>query len=199
MLRAYQSSYLAKFLKTVHRVILGFLQKIYLTLLIHLLQYLFNICKDTCNMPAEWKFSIVLPLYKNKGKMNDCNNYKGISLLSPIGKNFEMILARQVEQYFELNELFHPSQHGFRKNYSCETALHEIINKVNDTNDKRLISLLLFIDFRKAFDTVDSKFLLRRLFHYGFDGQSIKLLVDYFTNRVQVVRLYNIIFNPLQI
>ena len=72
-------------------------------------------------MPAEWKFSIVLPLYKNKGKMNDCNNYKGISLLSPIGKNFEMILARQVEQYFELNELFHPSQHGFRKNYSCET------------------------------------------------------------------------------
>ena len=39
----------------------------------------------------------------------------------PIAKIFEMILASQGEQYFELNELFHPSQHGFRKNYSCET------------------------------------------------------------------------------
>ena len=70
--------------------------------------------------------------------MNDCDNYRGISLLSPIAKIFEMILASQIEQYFELNELFHPSQHGFRKNYSCETALHEIISKLNDTRDKRL-------------------------------------------------------------
>ena len=58
--------------------------------------------------------------------MNDCDNYRGISLLSPIAKIFEMILASQIEQYFELNELFHPSQNGFGKNYSCETALHEI-------------------------------------------------------------------------
>ena len=149
---------------------------------------LFNHCIETGTIPAEWKFSIVLPLYKNKGKIDDCNNYRGISLLSPIAKVFETILADQVGDYFESNKLFHPCQHGFRKNYSCETALHEIITELNNAKDKRLLALLLFIDFRKAFDTVDAKLLLNKLFHYGFDNLAIKLLSDYFSNRAQVVR-----------
>ena len=108
---------------------------------------LFNHCIETGTIPAEWKFSIVLPLYKNKGKIDDCNNYRGISLLSPIANVFETILADQVGDYFESNKLFHPCQHGFRKNYSCETSLHEIITELNNAKDKRLIVLLLFIDF----------------------------------------------------
>ena len=153
---------------------------------------LFNHCIEIGSIPAEWKFSIVLPLFK-KGKIDDCNNYRGISLLSPIAKIFETLLADQVGEYFEKNNLFHPCQHGFRKNYSCETALHEIISELNNAKDKRLIALLLFIDFRKAFDTVDAKLLLNKLFHYGFDNLSIKLLSDYFSNRAQVVRLGNVI------
>ena len=121
----------------------------------------------------------------NKGKIDDCNNYRGISLLSPIAKVFEIILADQVGDYFESNKLFHPSQHGF--------ALHEIITELNNAKDKRLIALLLFIDFRKAFDTVDAKLLLNKLFHYGFDNLAIKLLSDYFSNRDQVVRFNEVL------
>ena len=150
---------------------------------------LFNSCIETGTIPDEWKYSIVLPLFKNKGKSDDCNNYRGISLLSPIAKIFETILAEQVSFYFESNNLFHPSQHGFRKNYSCESALHEIISELNDAKDKRLIALLLFIDFRKAFDTVDSKLLINKLFHYGFDNLSLKLITNYFEGRSQLVRL----------
>ena len=51
------------------------------------------------------------------------------------------------------------------KNYSCETALHEIITELNNAKDKKLIALLLFIYFRKVFDTVDAKLLLNKLFH----------------------------------
>ena len=52
---------------------------------------------------------------------------------------------------------------------------------------------MLFIDFRKAFDTVDAKLLLNKLFHYGFDNLSIKLLSDYFSNRAQVVRFNDVV------
>ena len=99
---------------------------------------IFNHCIKTGIIPSEWKFSIVLPLYKNKGKIDDCNNYRGISLLSPIAKVFETLLADQVSFYFESNNLFHPCQHGFRKNYSCESALHEIISEPNDAKDNSL-------------------------------------------------------------
>ena len=53
-----------------------------------------------------------------------------------------MILTDQLTYYFEINQLFHPCQHGFRKNHSSETALHEIISELNNVKDKSLIAIL---------------------------------------------------------
>ena len=158
-----------------------------------------NYCIETGTIPAEWKYSIVMPLFENKGKSDDCNNYRGISLLSPIAKMFETLLAEQVSFYFESNQLFHPCQHGFRKNYLCESALRQIISELNDAKDKRLISLLLFIYFQKVFDTVDSKLLLHKLFHFGFDNLSLKLITSYFQGRAQLVRLDNFLSSMQEI
>ena len=91
--------------------------------------------------------------------------------------------------YFNINHLFFEGQHGFRESHSCETALHELITRVNNNRDKRLITLLLFIDFRKAFDLVSADNLMRKLFQYGFDNKSIKLLTNYFTNRTQYTKI----------
>lgn len=87
-----------------------------------------------------------------------------------------------------INELFYNGQHGFRSSHSCETALHELLSDVNKNRDKRLITMLLFIDFRKAFDLVDSKTLLKKLFHYGLDNNALKLIANYFSNRSQAVK-----------
>ena len=87
--------------------------------------------------------------------------------------------------------LFTPHQHGFRKGHSCETALHELISDLNKARDKKLITLLLFIDFKKAFDTVDSKLLLSKLFHYGFDANALLLIADYFSDRQQHTKVGN--------
>jgi len=90
-----------------------------------------------------------------------------------MAKIFEKILSLQINNYFESNKLFTPHQHGFRKGHSCETSLHELISDLNKPRDKKLSSLLLFIDFKKAFDTEDSNLLLTKLFHYGFDTASL--------------------------
>jgi len=156
-----------------------------------ILTTLFNHCIDIGKFPIEWKSAIVTPLYKSKGVKTDLNNYRGISVLPPIAKIFEKILAMQITIYLKLNNILFSGQHGFRNGHSCETALHELISKINLNRDKRLINLLLFIDFRKAFDLVDSRLLLRKLFHYGFDTSALNLIANYFTDRFQTVKFNN--------
>ena len=81
-------------------------------------------------------------------------------------------------------------QSGFRwqHGHSCETALHELISTLNKSRDTIQIILLIFIDFRKAFDLVDSRILLRKLGHYGFDNLALNLLSKYFCDRFQTVK-----------
>ena len=157
---------------------------------------LFNFCLATNSIPEDWKTAIVTPLYKNKGASTDLNNYRGISVLSPIAKVFEKILAFQISCYFEINNLFTPNQHGFRKVHSCESALHELLSDLNKARNDKLTTMLLFIDFKKAFDTVDSNLLLSKLFHYGFDTKALLLIADYFKNRQQLTKINNSTSEP---
>ena len=87
------------------------------------------------------------------------------------------------------HKLFNENQHGFRKYHSCETAIHELVSKCLENLDKKLVNMLLFIDFTKAFDTVEPDLLLIKLLNYGFDNSSINLLKNYFWNRQQRTRL----------
>ena len=156
-----------------------------------ILAEIFNNCISSGIIPDEWKTAVVTPLFKNKGPKEDINNYRGISVLPPINKVFEILISNKIREYFESNFIFTSAQHGFRKNFSCETALHELISDINLARDKNKIALLLFIDFKKAFDTVDSELLIRKLFHYGFDNQSLSLIRNYFYNRKQFVKMGN--------
>ena len=87
--------------------------------------------------------------------------------------------------------VYFSGQHGFRKGHSCESALHELLSYINVAKDQCKIVMLFFIDFRKAFDTVDTNLLLLKLLHYGFDNQSLRLLTSYFNNRRQVVKQFD--------
>ena len=167
--------------------------------LIPLLTKLFNLCITSNDLPSEWKSAVVTPLYKNKGASTDLNSYRGISVLPPIAKLFEKILATQIIIYINLHQILFKGQHGFRNAHSCETALHELLSDINEIRDKRQIALLLFIDFRKAFDLVDANKLLLKLFHLGFDNNAIELIANYFKDRSQVVKLNNKLSSTLPI
>jgi hypothetical protein len=154
-----------------------------------ILTNLFNNCIRNNIIPIEWKSAVVTPLYKQKSAdKSNKNNYRGISVLSLIAKLFEKILATQITIYLNVNKILFKGQHGFRSDHSCETALHELLSDLNMAKDKRLIAILLFIDFRKAFDLVDSKLLLLKLFHYGFDNNALALIKNYFESRQQQVK-----------
>jgi hypothetical protein len=150
---------------------------------------LFNLCVETSTFPDDFKVAIVTPLYKNKGSIDDLNSYRGISALPPIAKVFEKILAEQTRIYFDVNKLFFTGQHGFRAAHSCESALHELVSKCNDAQEGKLINLLLFVDFKKAFDMLDARLLLIKLGSYGFSTKAILLIKNYFEQRRQKVKI----------
>ena len=151
---------------------------------------LFNECINSCEIPSEWKTAVVSPLYKKNGSKEDANNYRGISVLSPISKIFERILADQIKYNLEKNKSLFPGQYGFRSNHSCESALHEILSDMFNILSNRKIGLYFFIDFKKAFDLIPSDLLLFKLKNiYNFGDCSIKLLKDYMSNRTQYVKI----------
>lgn len=108
-------------------------------------------------------------------------NYRGITVLPPIGKVFEKVMAEQLRLYFQLNDLFFEGQHGFRAAHSCETALHEILSTCHKNIDRNLVNLLLFIDFKKAFDLISPDLLLVKLLNYGLTNDAIEIISNYFT------------------
>src|SRR3990167_2322305 len=137
--------------------------------------------------------ALVIALYKGKGDNADINSYRGISILSPFAKVFERVLHPQITNYFNTNNLLFEGQHAFRSGRSTDTCMHEVINVTTLNNEKRLINLLLFIDFKKAFNYVDVDLLLLKLYEYGFSDNALKLISSYFGMRQQQVVLSGVI------
>ena len=76
-------------------------------------------------------------------------------------------------------------QSGFRPNHSTETALHKSVMYWYKHMDKGDIGIAVFINLKKAFDTVDHKILLNKLMHYGITGIELKWFQSYLSNRTQ--------------
>ena len=109
--------------------------------------------------PDKLKLAKVLPFYK-KGEKALLKNYRPISILPSISKIFEKVIFNQVYQYFSHNNLFYPSQYGFRSVHSTEQAVLEIVDRVIQDMDKGNSPINVYLDLSKAFDTLNHEILL---------------------------------------
>ena len=134
--------------------------------------------------PDDLKIAKVIALYK-KGVKFDPNNYRPISLLSLFDKIFEKILCRRLVSFLEQNKILYCYQYGFRKLYSTVLALIEITDYIKRLLDEKNYVISVFIDFKKAFDTVDHEILLYKLECYGIRGLVNDFFRSYLTNRRQ--------------
>ena len=85
--------------------------------------------------------------------------------------------------------LLHELQSGFRKNYSTETALIRLVDQLSLDLNKNIVSGLVFVDFKKAFDSIDHLLLLEKLYMYGIHSKELNLFKDYLSNRLQYVNV----------
>ena len=99
------------------------------------------------------KIAKVIPIFKS-GSTNDINNYRPISILPVISKIVEKAITKRLVEFLENNKLLSDSQHGFRKNFSTETALHQFVNRVYKYLDEKTNVVGVFLDLAKAFDSL---------------------------------------------
>ena len=145
---------------------------------------IFNACISTGYFPKVLKTAEVLPIFK-KGERELCSNYRPISILNPFAKLFEKCLLGQLNNYFVSNNLINPNQYGFKKNCSTNKAVLDIYNKLLDSMDKKLITCSIFLDLKKAYDTINHTILIKKLEKYGIRGLPLQLLASYLTDRQQ--------------
>ena len=134
--------------------------------------------------PTEWKMARVTPVLK-KGEKSDLNNYRPISVIPVVSKVFEKIVYDQLYQYLNDNQLLSSCQSGFRSLHSTLTALLEATNSWSVNIDNGFLNGVVFIDLKKAFDTIDHEILLRKLSYFGADQATAEWFQSYLSNRNQ--------------
>jgi len=140
---------------------------------------------NTGKIPSDWCDGIIIPLPK-KGDLRDCNNWRGITLLSVPGKVLCSIILDRVKT--EVDVKLRQQQAGFRSGRSCCDqifALRQIIEKVTAADSKLLVN---FIDFRKAFDCVHRHSVWNILKCYGFPDKIIGIIQSFYNNSRCAVR-----------
>ena len=140
--------------------------------------------------PARLKTAKITPIFKS-GDKNDLANYRPISVLSSFSKIFKKCMHSRLMSYLNTNNILNPSQHGFRAQHNTTTAIIDLLNYVTKMNSKRLISLLLFIDISKAFDSLFHSILLDKLHYYGIRGVVHSWFASYISNRSHYVQQGN--------
>ena len=155
---------------------------------IELLHGLFTMCFNNSLIPEVWRTSIINPIPKTSGFVNDLLKYRGLALQSCIYKTFSSILNKRITDHLESHIV--DEQNGFRGGCSCQHqvfALQTLIR--NECQIKRKSLYAIFVDFQKAFDYVDRDLLLYTLAEYGVNGKIWSILQQMYlrtTNRIRV-------------
>ena len=139
-----------------------------------LLSTLTNLSFNTGIFPSSLKLARVMSIFK-KGDQQDCNNYRPISVLSNISKLIEKLLYNRLYKFLNQNKCLYNNQFGFRNHHSINHALISITEKIKNALDDGKYACGVFLDFQKAFDTVNHKILLSKLEHYGIRGMPLRL------------------------
>ena len=136
--------------------------------------------------PDSLKIARITPVFK-EGDKSDTNNYRPISVLSILSKIFEKAAYSQLYNYLELNTFLNNNQFGFRTKKSTTHAIINYLQYLYTNLDNNKLIFSIFLDFRKAFDSVNHNILLSKLRTYGIRGQAADWFRSYLDNRKQYV------------
>ena len=154
--------------------------------LIDQLTFTFNLSLKKGVFPDKWKAATIIPLQKDRNK-EDVSNHRPVSLLPLPGKLLEKLVHKQLNTYLENHQLLGDCQGGFRQGHSTISKITELTDDLYRAMDSRETTVSVFIDFRKAFDTVRHNILLNKLERLGVKGLNKSWFESYLTNRTEDV------------
>lgn len=128
----------------------------------------------------------VVPLFK-KGDKLLLGNYRPLSIISPISKVIENIVAFQIHKYLRINRLLYPYQFGFREKMSTELAILKCQEFLSE--NKANVSAVIAVDLSRAFDAVRHDILRHKLKMLGFSKEALQWIDSYLKHRTQYVEI----------
>ena len=152
---------------------------------------IFNLSLNSGYVPKCWKMKRVSPIHKGDSS-TDPNNFRPISILPIPMKIFEKLVHDQVSEFIKANKFLSDRQSGFRKLFSTSTAVLDVSDHILEQLDNKQFVGAVLIDLKKAFDTVDHKILLKKLWCYGLQDQSFEWFQSYLTDRQQMTLVNNV-------
>ena len=150
---------------------------------------LFNQSIEESVYPEIFKTARCVPVYK--GYQLDPEqpvNYRPISILCCINKTLERLLYDQLYLYLDNSKLIPHFQYGYRKHHNTSQAVLDLTNHIIKNKNKKEVSIAIFMDLSKAFDTVDKSILDYKLDNLGVTKTSKDLITNYMTNRKFVLK-----------
>ena len=132
--------------------------------------------------PSELKLAKVIPLFKANDPML-FSNYRPVSVLPVFSKILERIMYNQLLSFINKHKLLYSYQFGFRINHAPELALLCLADKISDALENGEYVLGLFLDFSKAFDTVNHEILFAKLKFPGIRGVCLQWFRSYLSKR----------------
>ena len=143
--------------------------------------HLFNFIFDSGIFPDMWRDGLLSPLYKRGNRLNP-DNYRGITLLSDLGKLFTRVLNNRLESWAENYRIYVEAQNGFRKGRGTVDSVFVLHNVINEFMEKGNKLYTCFIDFSKAFDYVVHDNLWYKLLKSGIRGKIFNMLHSMYEN-----------------
>ena len=150
------------------------------------LAHIFNLSFSCRVIPDHMKIAKIIPIFKN-GQKTEFTNYRPISILSQFSKILEKLFILRLEKCIDANKILPDSQYGFIPGMSTVHAAAELVEHISSAIDSQSCCAGVFIDLKKAFDTVGHELLVEKLNVYGIRGVANKWLQDYLANRKQYV------------
>ena len=148
------------------------------------LAFLFNRSLSREIFPDSWKVAKVIPLFKG-GDREQVGNYRPVSLLPLPGKILEKIVHKRITQFWETNNFLSADQGGFRKGYSTVATIADLTDDLFTQINQGNTTLATFFDLRKAFDTVSTSILQKKLERSGVRNGVLRWCSNYLSNRYQ--------------
>ena len=165
--------------------------KLIIPYIIPYLTNIFNTVLTTSYFPKIWKLSKIVPLPKKSQSVNLCD-YRPISILSTLAKALESIMKSQICVHLDSGCLLSSFQSGFRALHSTTTALLKVTHDIRRNFERDFLSILVLLDFSKAFDTVNCDILCYKLkTFFKFSTAAVLLINSYLTDRRQMVVINN--------
>ena len=139
---------------------------------------LFNLILCSGFVPKEWLIEMIKPLYKNKGDKHNADNYRGITLLSCLGKLFTSVLNERLTDFLNDKGTIGSEQAGFRKSYSTIDHTFTLKCLIDFYLQRRKKLYCTFVDYRKAFDSIDRVNMWIKLLANDINGKLFKVVYN---------------------